>query len=102
MANFDVQILDLINTPEFDGSTSAQQTAMDGWATDAVKELINMMPYEMQLETSSITKLYIGNTDTFMDLDAPGKVLHVTRENADSGYFVECRIYQKFTCITIM
>ena len=38
MANFDVQILDLVNADFSD------QTAMDGWATDAVKEIINILP----------------------------------------------------------
>ena len=38
MANFDVQILDLINADYSD------QTAMDGWATDAVKEITNILP----------------------------------------------------------
>ena len=33
---FDTQILDLVN------STFSDQTAMDGWAADGAKEIINM------------------------------------------------------------
>jgi len=61
------------------------------WLTDGAKEVITNLPSELKEECATITKLYIGNTDTVMDLDASGKILYVTRENADSGYFTECR-----------
>ena len=83
MANFDTQIQALAGT--------ATQTEMDDWATDAVKEIINILPPELKMECSTITNLYIGNTDTVMDLDVTGEISHVTRENADSGYFAPCR-----------
>ena len=82
MANFDVQILDLVN------SDYSDQTAMDGWATDAVKEIINILPPELKIECATITSL---TSSTPMDLDATGEVFHVTRENADSGYHIGCR-----------
>tara|TARA_R110000824_G_scaffold161930_2_gene337435 strand:- start:250 stop:963 length:714 start_codon:yes stop_codon:yes gene_type:complete len=61
------------------------------WLVDAAREVINILPPKLKMECSTITNLYIGNTDTVMDLDASGPVLHVTRENADSGYFIGCR-----------
>ena len=76
---FDTQILDLVD------STFSDQTAMDGWATDAVKEIINILPPELKIECATITSL---TSSTPMDLDATGKVFHVTRENADSGYHI--------------
>tara|TARA_R110002020_G_scaffold28691_1_gene91150 strand:- start:3707 stop:4354 length:648 start_codon:yes stop_codon:yes gene_type:complete len=82
MANFDVQILDLVN------SDFSDQVAMDGWATDGVKEIINVLPPELKIECATITSL---TSSTPMDLDATGKVFHVTRENADSGYHIGCR-----------
>ena len=79
---FDTQILDLVN------SDYSDQTAMDGWATDAVKEIINILPPELKIECATITSL---TSSTPMDLDATGEVFHVTRENADSGYHIGCR-----------
>ena len=86
MANFDVQILDLVNTSEF-----SDQTAMDDWMTQGAKEVINILPYQLKIKASSITNLYISNTDTTLDMDGKGEILHVTRENADSGYYTACR-----------
>jgi len=82
MANFDVQILDLVN------ATYSDQTAMDDWATSAVKEIINILPPDLKIECASITSL---TNNTPMDLDATGKIFHVTRENADNGYHIGCR-----------
>ena len=80
MANFDTQIQSLAGT--------ATQTEMDDWATDGVKEIINILPPELKIECATITSL---TSSTPMDLDATGKVFHVTRENADSGYHIGCR-----------
>ena len=44
MANLDVQILDLANVD----SSLQDQTAMDGWAADGVREIINMMPPKLK------------------------------------------------------
>ena len=81
---FDTQILDLVNVD----SSLHDQAAMDGWATDAVKEIINILPPELKIECATITSL---TSSTPMDLDATGEVFHVTRENADSGYHIGCR-----------
>ena len=81
MATFKTQIEDLI------GSVG-DQTAMDGWAADAVKEIINILPEELKMECATITSL---TSSTPMDLDATGPIFHVTRENADSGYHIGCR-----------
>ena len=58
MENFDVQILDLI-TP-----TTVDQAAMDGWAADGVRELINMMPpnlKEMCYGKNTFTTAAVGS-----------------------------------------
>ena len=80
MANFDTQIEALAG--------SATQTEMDDWATDGVKEIINILPPELKIECATITSL---TSSTPMDLDATGEIFHATRENADSGYHIGCR-----------
>ena len=77
MANFDVQILDLINADYSD------QTAMDGWATDAVKEITNILP--SNLKEKCMTETTLSNSPETMDLDVVGNVLYVTRLSANSG-----------------
>ena len=84
MAVFKTQIQDIIGA--FDDDVAINQ-----FLTDGAKELINMMPPELKQKCSKVTNLYIGNTDTTMDLDGAGEILHVTRENANSGYYVGCR-----------
>ena len=84
MANFDVQIQELSGT--FD-----DQVALDQWMTDGAKEIINQLSAKLKEKCMTITNLYIGNTDTTMDMDGKGDVLYVTRENADSGVFAPCR-----------
>ena len=61
------------------------------WLTDAAREVINILPPKLKQKCSKVTNLYIGNTDTTMDLDGVGEILHVTRENANSGYYIGCR-----------
>ena len=85
MANFSEQVNDLT------GFASTDDTALADWLNSGAKELINIFTPELLMECSTLTNLYIGNTDTTMDLDASGKILHVTRENADSGYYTPCR-----------
>jgi len=80
MATFDTQIQALAGT--------AEQTEMDDWAADAVKEIINILPPKLKMECATITSL---TSSTPMDLDATGEVFHVTRENADNGYHIGCR-----------
>ena len=77
MANFDVQILDLVNADYSD------QTAMDGWATDAVKEITNILP--INLKEKCITETTLNNSATTMDMDGVGEILYVNRLSADSG-----------------
>ena len=77
MANFDVQILDLVNADYSD------QTAMDGWATDAVKEITNILP--INLKEKCITETTLNNSATTMDMDGVGEFLYVNRLSADSG-----------------
>jgi hypothetical protein len=68
--------------------TETYQVLATQWLTDAAKEVINILPPELKMECATITSL---TSSTPMDLDATGKVLHVTRENADSGYHIGCR-----------
>ena len=74
---FDTQILDLVN------STFSDQAAMDGWAADGAKELINMMPPELKEKCTTETTL--NNSSTTMDMDGVGEILYVNRLSADSG-----------------
>jgi len=84
VAVFKTQIQDIIG--EFDDDVAINQ-----FLTDGAKELINMMPPGLKQKCSKVTNLYIGNTNTTMDLDGAGEILYVTRENANSGYYVGCR-----------
>ena len=75
-------------------STSDTETGEDfnilanQWLTDAAKEVINVLPRNLKMKCAKMTSL----TDaTPMDLDSFGQILHVTRENADSGYQIGCR-----------
>ena len=75
---FDTQILDLVN------STFDDQIAMDGWAADGAKQLINMMPRELKEKCTTETTL--NHSATTIDLDTlGGEVLYVNRLSADSG-----------------
>ena len=82
MANFDVQITDLV------GGT-IDSAACNQWAADACKEIIPQLPMKLKVKCSTVSLLY--NSATTMDLDGVGDIIHVTRENADSGYQVPCR-----------
>tara|TARA_R100001086_G_scaffold222474_1_gene139996 strand:- start:907 stop:1626 length:720 start_codon:yes stop_codon:yes gene_type:complete len=58
--------------------------------TDAVKEVINLMPDELKIKCASTTTL--NNSTTTMDLDTAGDILFVTRLSANSGGFhIPCR-----------
>ena len=61
------------------------------WMNSAVREVVNTLPPKLKQKCSKVTNLYIGNTDTTMDLDGVGEILYVTRENANSGYYIGCR-----------
>ena len=82
MANFDAQIQALAGT--------ATQSEMDDWAADAVKEIINILPPKLKQKCSTYSLLNADNGTT-LDLDSIGNVLYVTRENANSGYYIGCR-----------
>jgi hypothetical protein len=74
---FDTQILDLVN------ATYSDQTAMDGWATDAVKEITNILP--PLLKEKCTTETTLNHSATTMDMDGVGEILYVNRLSADSG-----------------
>ena len=83
MATFSTQIQALVG--------SVTESEIDDWCTEGAKVIISNLPEALKEECSTLTNLYIGNTDTVMDLDLSGEILHVTRENADSGYHTPCR-----------
>ena len=93
--NFGVQINSLTGFDANLDSASEEgddyTTLANQWLTDAAKEVISILPPELKQKCSKVTNLYIGNTNTTMDLDGAGEILHVTRENANSGYYVGCR-----------
>ena len=78
---FDTQITDLV------GGT-IDQVACDQWAADACKEIIHQLPAELKAKCMTATGV---GTDSVVDLDGLGEILYVTRKNADSGYYTECR-----------
>ena len=72
------------------GTSFTDQTAMDQWAADAVKEIIHRLPRNLKMKCSQATTL--NNSTTTMDMDGKGEILHVTRLSADSGgYQISCR-----------
>ena len=83
MANFDEQIQDLVGT-------FTDQDAMDDWMTHGARELLNVLPYPLKRKCTTFTLLNADNGTT-IDLDGLGEIMHVTRENANSGYYKPCR-----------
>mgnify|MGYP003111652378 FL=1 len=58
--------------------------------TDAVKEVINLLPVQLKMKCATTTTL--NDSTTTMDLDTAGDILFVTRLSADSGGFhIPCR-----------
>ena len=91
--NFSQQIhaltgLDADNSSASEAADATYRQLATQWLTDAAKEVIIILPPELKIECATITSL---TSSTPMDLDATGKVFHVTRENADSGYHIGCR-----------
>ena len=82
MAKFDIQIQALAGT--------GTQSEMDDWAADGVKEIINILPPKLKQKCATYSLLNADNGTT-LDLDSIGNVLYVTRENANSGYYIGCR-----------
>lgn len=91
MANFDDQVMGLTGLTISGGSSAPSQSELTQFLTDGAKEIINILPPNLKEKAMSITNLYIGNTDTIMDLDGKGEIFYVTRENADSGVYAPCR-----------
>ena len=83
MANFDVQITDLV------GGT-IDSAACNQWAADACKEIINQLPAKLKAKCAAATEL--DDSPLVMDMDDVGEILFVTRLSADSGgYQIPCR-----------
>lgn len=77
MANFDVQIQDLIGT-------FSDQTAMDDFMTAGCKEIINALPDSMLYKCLDKTTLN-DSTSSLSNVDTYGKIFTVIREDSDSG-----------------
>ena len=83
MATFDSQIQDLVGT-------FTDQDAMDDFLTHGARELLNVLPNSLKRKSTTVTLLNATNGTT-LDLDGIGTIMHVTRENADSGFYAPCR-----------
>ena len=81
MATFKTQVEDLTGS-------IGDDTALEQWLADGVKEIINILPPKLKSKCAAMTVL--ANA-TPMDMDGSGEILFVTRENADSGYHTPCR-----------
>jgi|TARA_R100001443_G_scaffold39547_5_gene52884 hypothetical protein len=89
MANFDVQIQDLIGT-------FSDQTAMDDFMTAGAKEVINALPLSMLYKCSDKTTLN-NSPSSLTNVDTKGRILSVLRLDADSsGIQRPCRYVESF------
>ena len=70
------------------GFAGTEDDALSDWLTSGAKEIINILP--QKLKEKCMTATGVG-TDSVVDLDGLGEILYVTRKNADSGYYTECR-----------
>ena len=66
MANFDVQITDLI------GGT-IDSAACNQWAADACKEIIHVLPAKLKAKCAAATEL--DDSPLVMDMDGVGDIL---------------------------
>jgi hypothetical protein len=81
--SFGAKVTDLV------GTTALDTDALDDWLSEAVIEIMNIAPDRFLYKCSSITELADGNG---MDLDGKGKIIDVTRNDADtSGKKQPCR-----------
>jgi len=76
VANFDVQIQDLV------GTAMSDQTAMDTFMSDGLAQLYNVLPNNKLLECVTHTEL--SNSPTTLDLDTVtiGPIVSVTRKTS--------------------
>jgi len=89
MANFDDQVMGLTGLTVNGSSTAPSQPELTTFLTDGAKEIINVLPRNLKAKCTTFTLL--NASATILDLDAIGEIMHVTRENADSGYYAPCR-----------
>lgn len=82
MANFDVQIQDIIGT-------FSDQAAMDDFMASGCKEIINSLPPQLLLKCADVSTLN-NSTTTLTTLDTKGLVLDVLRN--DGTIDQPCRI----------
>jgi len=89
MANFDVQIQDLVGT-------FSDQTAMDDFMTAGAKEIINALPMSMLYKCADKTTLN-NSPSTLTSIDTKGRIISVLRVDADSsGVQRPCRYVDSF------
>ena len=82
MAYLDAQVQSLVGT--------INTTELDVWLKEGVIEIVNILPPKLLAKCSKYT-LMNADANTTLDLDAKGEILKVTREDADSGYYRNCR-----------
>ena len=92
--DFGAEIHALANYDADDTSTSSisgevLNVHIDQWLTDGAKEVIQKLP--PLLKERCVTISVLNNSSPTLDLDGIGTVMHVTRENADSGFYAPCR-----------
>ena len=77
MATFSVQIQALVG--------SVTESEIDDWCAEGAKEIINQLPKELKEKCMTFTNL-TATAGTTCDMDSIGKIFHVSRKNANSGY----------------
>ena len=86
LSNFDADLSGTTN------STSGENLHLhtNQWLTDGAKEIINLLPDKLKAKCGTVSLVNETNGTT-LDMDGKGEILHVTRENADAGYYTPCR-----------
>ena len=90
MATFQAQVQGLTTITISSSSTYPTEAQLTQFLTDGAKEIVNILPPKLKVKCGTFT-LRNATDGTTLDLDSIGDILHVTRENADSGYFTPCR-----------
>jgi len=91
MANFDDQVMGLTGLTVSGGSSAPSQAELTTFLTNGAQEIINIIPPELKEKCMKETNIYIGNTNTTMDMDGTADIISVVRENAELGYYKDCR-----------
>ena len=72
------------------GFASTEDDALSDWLTAGAIEIINQLPSNLKEKCMTFTNL-TASAGTTRDMDGIGEIMHVSRKNADSGYYTSCR-----------